>query len=195
MIFVDDFLTRRYWDQKPYPFGLGTNVELNYLTMTVEEELNALRELKKRGIEFHVFMVGYVLDMALGRSKRHGLGGSNEKELRNAVNWLLKNDVKICGHGYLHTEPEYRSGYRNAAKLARSVLELLDQTPLVWRFPREQVTNEEYIKKLGFEIPPVDGYLDNRLLLSRRIDFLGKYKRGNYVVHSLYLAKIVNSDI
>ncbi len=196
MLFVDDFLTRRYWDNKPYPFGLGTNIELNYLTLAVDKELNALQALRKRGIEFCVFMVGYVLDMARGKVGREGYGGSSAQELKTAVTWLLDNQVKICGHGYFHTEKEYRLGYRNVAKKVKSLLESWGQEPpLWWRFPREQVTNEAYIRHLGFTIPKVDGYLDNKLLLTKNLDFLEKYKRGNYVIHALYLAKVINEEL
>lgn len=194
MIFVDDFLTRRYWDRKPYPFGLGTNIELNYITMPVEDELRALKQLKAAGVDFCVFMVGYVLDMALGCSPKMGYGGSSAAELKRAVDWLVENDIQICGHGYFHTEPEYLNGYHRVAHRVKAILESLGQTVLWWRFPREQMVNEFYIASLGFEVPKVHGYLDNQLLLRKDIRFLRNYGRGNYVVHSLYITKVVKGE-
>lgn len=181
MIYIDDFLTRTYWDENPYPHGMGTNIPKDYSSMTIEEEFKTIKYIyKDMNIKFIVFMVGCVLD-------------SKDQQIQDCIKWLVNNDITIAGHGYYHTESEWKNGYKFTAEKTLQALKNIGQKPpYLWRYPRHESVNEEYIKSIGFNLAPYDYYLDPELLKTKKLDVLYNNEHRNAWVHSVYLTRIKN---
>ena len=199
-LYIDDFLTRRYWQgEGEHEHGLGREIPWDYKEMTVGEELNALKAVKAIGVDFTVFIIGHVLELA-----------QKDKEIREALQWLVDNNIRMAGHGYYHTEQEWRDGYVPWAQLALDQLKLWQDPPFLWRYPRHEVVNEEYIRGLGFTIlgekmqgyrldgkpipasTCVDKYLDRELLGKKSLEVLLGHEGVNAMVHSVHLTRVVN---
>ena len=177
MIFIDDFLTRRWWDTEPYPRGLGVNIPLDYKEMTIKDELATLVKIKEMGIEFKLFVIGYVLEMSLCNP-----------EIENALFWCRDNRIELCGHGYYHTKKEYELEYVRYAEKTYWLMHLYQNPPYLWRYPREEVINTEYIERFFTVVKP-DAYLDEELLVLKTLDVLKGHEHHNVVSHSFYLTR------
>ena len=178
MIFIDDLLTRRWWDKKPYPHGLGYNIPMDYNEMSILEEFNTLKRIKAMNIPFKVFIVGCVLELS-----------KNVPEIKEVIQWLVDNKIEICGHGYFHTEEEYLRGYNPEAEKVFNMLKEIQSPPFIWRYPRHEHVNQDYIEKLGFKVEKVDKYLDESLLSVKSLEILKNNEGINAMVHSCYLTR------
>lgn len=177
MIYIDDFLTRRYWDEAPYPHGMGTNIPLDYDEMKIADELSTLKAVHSMRVPIMLFVMGKVLDM-------------KNAEVQEALSWVVENNIMIAGHGYFHTESEYRNGYEGTAEKTLKAMKRIGQTPpYFWRFPRHEEVNKEYIESVGFQLAEYDHYLDPELNERRTLDVLRGHEHHNAWVHSVYLTR------
>lgn len=178
MIYVDDFLTRTWWDPTPEIHGLGRNIARDYDAMPVADELAALQAVRAMGLELMVFMVGCVLD-------------SERSDVQDAIRWILEQRIPIAGHGYTHTAHEYYAGYVPAAERTLAALKRIGQPPPYWwRYPRHEAVNEAYVTGLGFQLAPYDHYLDPELNERRTLEVLRGHEHHAAWVHSVYVARV-----
>jgi hypothetical protein len=178
MVYVDDFLTRRYWDPEPYPHGMGTNIPLDYKEMSIADEWCSLKKLKKMGVPFMVFIVGCVLD-------------SKDPDIQAPIQWLVENGITIAGHGYFHTKIDYEDKYVPWAEKSLEALKKVGQKPpFLWRFPRHEEVNVAHIQKVGFELAPYDVYLDPELNEKKTFEVLRGHEHHNVWCHSVYLTRV-----
>jgi hypothetical protein len=185
VILVDDFLTRRAHDAKPYPHGLGTNIPLDYDEMTVADELAAIHAVHEMGIEMMLFVCGYIFDAA-----------KHDADIRNALLWVRDTGIAIAGHGYYHTEPEHLAGYVPYGEMTLNAMKGFGiKPPYLWRYPRHEEVGKAYIQRIGFELVPYHHYLDPELNKRRTLDVLRGHEHHNAWVHSCYLTKVYLEEV
>ena len=184
MLILDDFLTRQYWfiAQKS---KWGKRIPLDYATLSVEKELESVKEIK---VKFMPFIPAYIIDMALGRSNKYGYGNTTKEALKKAVMWLVDNGVRVGAHGYYHTEQEWQEGYIGWAEKILETMNLLQSPPHIWRFPKQWEVNNDRLEKMGFIIHHHPDVYYDECLVKDRPGIFPLSESKDVMTHSFFLA-------